>query len=165
MAAKFADVVAYFKKIATEHVEIKHTDSKKHFYRFELDEVISALCGKINYPALILESYDFNYSDSHSDNIMKRRSGAFILIDKVRDSGNYDEIHAVWDKLEGIGDDILVRIRADKAAKTEPAARDFDISESEGIPFNVKELGQYGVRFTFILKSPVNSEIDTTKWL
>jgi hypothetical protein len=165
MAAKFADVVAYFKKIATEHIEIKHTESKKHFYRFELDEVISALCSKINYPALILESYDFNYSDSHSDNIMKKRSGAFILIDKVRDSGNYEEIHTVWDKLEGIGEDILIRIRADKAAKTEAAARDFDIGESEGIPFNVKELGQYGVRFTFVLKSPVNSEIDTTKWL
>jgi hypothetical protein len=164
MAAKFSDLVSYFKKLASEHINIKHSSSKKHFYRFELDEVISAMCANINYPAMILESYDFNYSDSHSDNIMKSRSGAFILIDKVNDQGDYDKIHEVWDKMEEIGDDILIRMRADKATRNEPAVRDFDISASEGIPFNVESLGQYGVRFTFVLKSPVNSIVDATKW-
>jgi hypothetical protein len=165
MAAKFADLVSYFEKIASEHIEIKHSSSKKHFYRFELDEVITAICSNINYPALILESYDFNYGDSHSDNIMKHRSGAFILIDKVTDQGDYNKIHEVWDKMEQIGDDILVRMRSDKASRNEPAIRDFDISASEGMPFSVKSLGQYGVRFTFVLKSPVNVNIDETRWL
>jgi hypothetical protein len=165
MAAKFADLVTYFEKIATEHIEIRHTKAKSHFYRFELDEVITALCVNINYPALILEAYDFNYGDSQSDNIMKRRGGAFILIDKVTDQGDYKKIHEVWDKMEEIGDDILVRMRADKASRNEPAIRDFNISESEGIPLQVSELGQYGMRFTFVLKSPVNSVIDESKWL
>jgi hypothetical protein len=165
MAAKFSDLVSYFEKLASEHKEIKHTSAKKHFYRFELDEVITALCSNINYPALILEAYDFNYGDSQSDNIMKHRSGAFILIDKVPDQGDYNRIHEVWDKMEQIGDDILVRMRADKASRNEPAVRDFNISASEGVPFSVKSLGQYGVRFTFTLKSAVNNEIDTTRWL
>jgi hypothetical protein len=165
MGAKFADLVSYFEKIASEHIEIRHTAAKKHFYRFELDEVITALCTNINYPALILESYDFNYGDSQSDNIMKHRSGAFILIDRVPDQGDYNKIHEVWDNMEQIGDDILVRMRSDKALRNEPAVRDFNISASEGMPFNVKSLGQYGVRFTFILKSPVNNEIDNSRWL
>jgi hypothetical protein len=165
MAAKFADLVSYFEKIAAEHIEIKHTKAKCRFYRFELDEVITASCVNINYPALILEAYDFNYKDSRADNIMKSRSGAFILIDKVKDSGNYNEIHQVWDKLEAIGDDILVRMRSDKASRLVPVLRDFDISESEGVPFPVQDLGQYGVRFTFSLKSPVNVDIDNSRWL
>lgn len=165
MAAKFADLVTYFETIAAEHIELRHTAAKKHFYRFELDEVLTALCRDINYPALILEAYDFNFSDSHSDNIMKQRNGAFMIIDKISDSGNYTKIHELWDKIELIGDDILIRMRADKASRLEPAVRDFDISESHGQPLQVEELGQYGMRFTFSLKCPVNNEVDGTRWL
>jgi hypothetical protein len=165
MAAKFADLVTYFEKLAASHIDIKHTKAKKHFYRFELDEVITALCKDINYPALILEAYDFKFDDSRSDNIMKERSGAFILIDRVSDSGNYGKIHEVWDHMEEIGDDILIKIRTDKASRQEPAVRDFNIGECYGQPFSVSELGQYGMRFTFVLKSPVNNESDKSKWL
>lgn len=165
MAAKFADLVEYFKLLAEEHVDIQHSDTKKHFFRFELDEVISGLCTKLNYPALILEAYDFDYSESRSDNILKARNGAFMLIDKVSDQGDYDRIHEVWDEMEAIGDEILIRMRADKEKKTVPVLRDFVISESSGIPFDVRTTGQYGVRFTFSLRSAVNTNVDPTKWL
>jgi hypothetical protein len=165
MAAKFADLVEYFKEIAEEHVDIQHSTTKKHFFRFELDEVISGLVIKLNYPALILEAYDFDYSESRSDNILKARNGAFMLIDKVTDQGDYDRIHEVWDELEAIGDEILIRMRSDKEKKTVPVLRDFDISFSSGIPFDVRTTGQYGVRFTFSLRSAVNTNIDPTKWL
>jgi hypothetical protein len=163
--AKFADLVTYFENLAAKHVELRHTAAKKHFYRFELDEVLTALCRNINYPALILEAYDFNYTESRSDNVIKQRNGAFILIDKVTDAGDYNKIHEVWDKLEEIGNDILVKMIADKDSRLEPIIRDFDISASHGQPLMVEELGQYGMRFTFSLGSPVNNEPDETRWL
>jgi len=165
MASKFADLVTYFEKIATEHVDIHHSGTSKHFFRFELDEVLAGLTYKMNFPALILEAYDFEYSDSRSDNVIKQRNGAFIIIDKVSDSGDFARIHEVWDKCEQIGEDILIRMRRDKASRKEPVLRDFDISQSAGIPFDVRTLGHYGMRFTFSLGSAVNNEVDLTRWL
>jgi hypothetical protein len=165
MAAKFSDLVEYFEKLASEHIEIRHTEKDKHFYRFELDEVVTGMCSKIKYPAFILEGYDFSYSESNSDNIRKKRSGAFWLIDEVKDLKDFDKIHEVWDHMETIGNDILIRMKADKEGRLVPVMRDFNISDCDGIPLSVAQLGQHGVRFTFTLTSAVNGEIDTTKWL
>lgn len=165
MDNKFSDLVTYFEQIAISHVCIKHSAKDKHFYRFELDEVISGMCSSIKYPALILEGYDFNYNESNSDNIRKRRMGAFILIDHVKDIKDYNRIHQVWDEMEFIGDEILVKMKADKESRLISVLRDFSIADCEGVPFDVRQLGQYGVRFTFNLGSPVNNVVDETRWL
>lgn len=164
MAAKFSDLVNYFEQLAGQHIEIKHNGIDKHFYRFELDEVLTGLCSNLKYPALILEGYDFNYTESNSDNIRKKRSGAFILIDRVADRKDYNKIHEVWDAMEEIGDDILVKMKADKESRQVPVLRDFNINECEGVPLSVTELGQHGVRFTFSLTSAVNGEVDPERW-
>ena len=165
MAAKFSDLVEYFEKLASEHIEIKHTVKDKHFYRFELDEVLTGMCSNIKYPALILEAYDFNYSESNSDNIRKKRSGAFILIDKVSDMKDFNKIHQVWDKLELIGDDILVKMKADKESRLVPVLKEFNINECTGTPLSITELGQHGIRFSFNLGCAVNNIVDETRWL
>jgi hypothetical protein len=164
MAAKFSDLVTYFETIAKEHVDIKHSKTDPHFYRFELDEVLGGMCNNLKYPALVMEGYDFNFSDSNSDNIRKSRSGAFWLIDYVKDKKDYDAIHAAWDRMEEIGTEILVRMRTDKASRAVEVLRDFNIGESEGIPMSVMTLGQHGIRFTFSLTSAVSSNINALKW-
>lgn len=165
MAAKYSDLVDYFEMIATKHVDIGHSATVKKFYRFELDEVLTGLAAGINYPALILEAYDFNYQESSSDNIRKERSGAFMLIDIVKDLKDFDRIHEVWDAMEQIGDEILVRMKADKESRLYPVLRGFDISKCYGIPMSVAKIGQHGMRFTFSVESGVNGNLDETKWL
>ncbi len=165
MEATFNDLVDYFKSLAEKHVSIRHSALAKHFYRFELDEVITGMCSSIKYPAMILEGYDFNYIESASDNILKRRSGAFIIIDHARDTKNFDEIHEIWERCEEIGNDILIKMRTDKESGLYPVLRDFNINESEGVPFPVISLGQFGVRFSFNMTSVVNNEVDESKWL
>lgn len=162
---RFSDLVSYFEYLATNHKAIGHTASLKHFYRFELEEVLTASCMSINYPALILEGYDFSYQDAQSDNIIKTRTGAFIIIDKVKDLKNFNEIHAVWDRCEKIGDDILIRMRSDKRGRGIKVLRGFDLSDSRGSIFGVKQLGQYGIRFEFALGCVVESDIDESVWL
>jgi hypothetical protein len=164
MAAKFSDLVAYFQKIASEHVDIQHSATNKHFYRFELDEVLTGMCGNMKYPALILESYEINYSESTSDNIRKRRSGAFILLDKVKDLKDFNRVHEVWDEMEVIGDDILVKMKADKESRLVPVLRDFNINECSGTLLSIAELGQHGIRFTFNITGAQNGIVDTEKW-
>lgn len=165
MAAKFSDLISYFEQLAGEHVSIKHSALDKHFYRFELEEVLTGMARGIGCPALILEGYDFNYSESNSDNIRKKRSGAFILIDKLSDPKDFDRIHEIWDEMEEIGDDILVKMKADKESRLVPVLMGFNINECNGVPLSVAELGQHGIRVTFNLESAVNNIVDPDRWL
>jgi hypothetical protein len=165
MDAKFSDLVDYFRQIASEHKSIQHTATNKHFFRFELDEVLSGIANNLKYPAMILEGYEVDYSESSSDNISRLRSGAFWIIGKVSDIKDFDRIHQVWDECEEIGNDILVRIRADKESRTVPAVRGFDISSCIAQPLSLAATGQHGMRFTFSIRSTVNSDKDSSKWL
>ena len=163
MSASFSDIISYFKKIATEHIQIGHSIDEKHFYRFELDEVLTGL-KKINYPALILEGYKYSFEDGKSDNIIKKRSGAFILIDHLHDIGDYDAMHETWDRLEDICDDILARIKADKFNPTTKAVRDFDISSANVVLIANEQDKNYGIRCTFTISSPRSMDMDPDKW-
>jgi len=115
MAAKFSQLVTYFENLARTHVDIGHTDQEKHFFRMEVDEVLAGINRTdVKYPFLILEGYGYDFTDSKSDNLLKNRSGAFMLLDHVSDSSDFEAIHAVWDHMEEIGDEILVRMKTDK---------------------------------------------------
>ncbi|MPL77620.1 hypothetical protein SDC9_23477 [bioreactor metagenome] len=163
MRTTFSELVTYFKELATNHKEIRHSETEKHFYRFEVDEVLTGI-NKLKYPAFILEGYRFTYKDMKADNPVKKRQGAFILLDHVGDPGNHDKIHEVWDRLEEIGDDILSRINADKRDKTSPV-RDFDLESVEGSLLATELGNHYGIRFTFDIDCRYSREVDPEKWL
>ena len=161
MSAKFSDIITYFRKLASEHISIQHSDVEKHFYRFELEEVLSSL-KKINYPALILEGYRYRLTDDKSDNPMKNRSGAFIILGHLKDIGDYDAMHELWDSQEEICDDIVARIKADK--RIEAAVRDFDLNSVEVTLIANENDRNYGIRCTFTISSPMPMDVDPTKW-
>ncbi len=162
----FTDLIDYFETIATEHTMIRHTESEKHFFRFEIDEVLGGLNRMdISFPMLILEGYSFNFTDNRSDNVIKNRSGAFVLLGRIKDRSDYGNVHDVWDELEEIGDDILARIRSDKESRLVPVVRDFNI-EQVNASLIMNEIGNHaGIRYTFTMASPLNIEVDTTKWI
>jgi hypothetical protein len=161
MSAKFSDIVAYFKQLASEHIAIQHSESEKHFYRFELEEVLSTL-GKVNYPALILEGYRYRLIDNKSDNVMKERSGAFIILGQLKDIGDYDAMHELWDSQEVICDDIIARIKADK--RIVAAVRDFDLNSVEVALIANDTDRNYGIRCTFAISSARPMDVDPDKW-
>jgi hypothetical protein len=163
-ATRFKGLVSYFRELAEKHVAIQHTTTKKHFYRFELDEVLTGL-KNINYPALILEAYSIGYSDNKSDNVMKHRNGSFILLGHVADKGDFEAIHDLWDELETIGDDILAKIREDKRNSAVKIVKDFNIESVEvGIIANMVG-NDYGLRYSFTLTSAAPVDVDETRWL
>lgn len=162
MTSKFSELVSYFESIARQHIQIRHSENEKHFFRYEVEEVLSGI-NDINYPALIMEGYKFGFEDQKSDNPLKTKSGAFMLLDHVPDIGDYDRIHSVWDTMEEIGDDILARIRHDKRIAGSPV-RDFDLESVEG-QLIATELGNhYGIRFTFTVKCSFAHSMDPSKW-
>ena len=162
----FSNLIAYFENIARMHVGIQHTDHSKHFFRFELDEVLNGINRTdVAYPMLILEGYSYDYTDNKSDNIIKNRSGAFILLDHCPDISDYGKVHEIWDYLETIADDILVKIKTDKRNPLTPVVRGFEFSNVES-KLIANEIGNsIGLRVTFTISSPVSSDVDTSRWL
>lgn len=163
MASTFSDIVEYFRKIAVEHISIGHRDIEKHFYRFEIDEVLTGL-KKINYPALILEGYAYSLLDNKSDNVIKRRNCAFMLLGHLSDIGDFDAMHELWDAQEQICDDIVAMMKADKRNPECSAVRDFDLN-SVDVKLIANEMDKnYGIRCTFTVSSSRSMEVDPNKW-
>lgn len=164
--AKFSQLVTYFENLARTHKDIRHSDSEKHFFRMEVDEVLAGINRTdVKHPFLILEGYGYDFTDNKSDNLLKNRSGAFILLDHVSDPSNFDAIHDVWDRMEEIGDEILVRMKADKRNPATPAIRNFEFSSSEATLIANQMDGNYGIRYTYTLTSPRSNEVNPDKWI
>lgn len=143
-----------------------HTEAEKHFFRFELDEVLQGINRTdVAYPMLILEGYNYNYTDNNSDNILKNRNSAFILLDHCPDLSDYQQVHETWDKLEAIADDILIRIKSDKCNPNAKVVRGFEFSNVES-NLIANEIGNaIGIRITFTMSSPVQTQVDKNRWL
>ncbi len=160
---KFSAIVSYFEDLASRHVAIQHSESKKHFFRFELDEVLTGKASRMNYPAFILEGYRYDFKDNASDNPVKVRQGAFILAQHIPDPGDFDYIHQVWDELEEISDDILKKMRADRRNPASPI-RYFDIETAEGMLVSTEFGNLYGIRVTFTVNCQFSFDVDPEKW-
>jgi hypothetical protein len=162
----FSDLIAYFESLATRHRDIRHSQHEKHFFRFEVDEVLAGINRTdVSYPMLVLEGYNFDFTDKQSDNLIKNRSGAFILLGMVSDITDYGQVHQVWDALERIGDDIIARIRHDKQSRLVPVVRDFNL-ESVQASLLVNAYGNNaGIRYTFTISSPEPFAMNPEKWL
>lgn len=163
--AKFSDLITYFENMARLHKDIAHTDSEKHFFRMEVDEVLAGINRTdVNYPMLILEGYSFDFTDNLSDNILKNRRGAFILMDHVADMSDYDEIHEKWDELEVIGDEILAKIRSDKRNPATPVVRSFDFNAIE-VSLIMNEINKgVGIRYQYTVTGTAPMVVDDDKW-
>jgi hypothetical protein len=161
---KFSDLVSYFEYLAKNHKSIGDTDDERHFFRYELEEVLTSLGNNVNFPAMILEGYDFDYTDAASDNVIKNRNGAFMIIDREGDENNWDRIHELFDSCEEIGDEVVMRILSDKRNRNVPVVRNFEIWAVQGNMIANRAEGYYGIRYTFSLQSPRNNETDATKW-
>jgi len=118
----------------------------------------------INYPAFILEGYRFSLIDKQSDNVLKERTGAFILLDHLSDVSDYDAMHELWDRLESICDDIIARVKADKYNATAKAVRDFDLNNIEFALIANENDRNFGIRCTFTIASPFSTTVDTSMW-
>ncbi len=163
-STKFSAIVAFFKMLAEKHVSIKHSETEKHFFRLEMDEVMTSLPEIACFPLLIMESYRYNLHDFKSDNPIKKREGAFMLMEKISDPGDFDEIHAKLDQLEEIGDDIIARIKAEKRELLSPV-RDFNISTVEATIISFMGPNTIALRYTYEIDSRFNDDVNPAKWI
>jgi hypothetical protein len=157
------DYVAYFENLARMHEQILHTDSEKHFFRLDPDEYLIGLKSDVNYPALMLESYDCDFTDREANSILKTINGAFAILKHLDEEGDTASMHLIWDECEQIGLDILVRAYNEKYIRTGLIVNlDFNTVNMQLLHNEADRA--YGCRFTFSILVRQNHMIDNSKW-
>jgi hypothetical protein len=110
-----------FREQARCHVDIQHSPQECRFLRMtlstdpvaqhlDLQEFNNSLKSRLKLKpgrfALVLQSYEADYTDNGGDHRTKQFIGAIIILGQVK-PGDYDEQEAVQDKTEEIGEDIM----------------------------------------------------------
>jgi hypothetical protein len=157
------DYVSYFEGLAKTHESILHNDSEKHFFRLDPEEYLVGLKSDVNYPALMLEGYDCNFTDREANSILKSINGAFAIIKHLEEEGDTAGMHEIWDECEQIGLDILVRTYNEKYVRTGIIIKlDFNTVNMQLLANEADRA--YGCRFTYSLIVRQNHLIDNSKW-
>ncbi|MEG0796414.1 MAG: hypothetical protein RR397_07945 [Odoribacter sp.] len=154
MDQKYTDIGNYFESLSQLHPGIKT------FCRYELDELLDKDVSISDYPALILEGFDFNFSGSGADNILKSRNGAFCIVD-VCDIFDPVKRTESLERAEIIAEQILLKMVKDKRDRV-PLLTSFDISSAEGMHFVNPALGYIFCRISFSFKTKIKE--DTAVW-
>lgn len=159
-----SDLSNYFLSIAIQNFDIKHTEKECHFIKRSLDDILLDMRSEdLYFPLLNLEPWDFDFTDSDSDNLQKNRHIAFSVILQLSDKENATEKFECWEKSENIGDEILVKILFDKSER-HPFLSDFKISDTKAIPFENRKDGLIGFRYEISLSNLRNNDINPSKW-
>lgn len=115
---RHSEYTSFFRQLAMEHIDIKHSADECRFLRLILSsdplqrimdarEFYDSLRDRLHPGyAMILISYDADYTDNNGDQKEKEYNGSFIILNSVP-MGDYDALEAVLDKTEEIGEDIM----------------------------------------------------------
>jgi len=158
-----SDYVGYFENLARVHRDILHTDSEKHFFRLDPEEYMISLTSEVNYPCLMLESYDCTFFDRETNNILKNINGAFAILKHLENEQDKNEVHEIWDECERIGTEILVRIYNEKFTRQNIVIK-LDFNSVVMQPLANEPGRAYGMRFTYTVAVRQTHIIDNSKW-
>lgn len=138
----YLDYTAYFEQIAVDL--LGHSSQEKHFFRKGLEEFLNGLSTQVNYPALLLEKYDFSFTDNGADNVMKERTIAFTICDHAADIEDYDRIDEIMSFTEGVVDKIYNRMRKDMSPPQHAFLKNASLGSMRVTPVENKGDGNYG---------------------
>lgn len=132
---------------------IGHTEDKKHIFRKGVVEFLEGLTDEVNYPALLIEQSDFSYEDGLSDNIMKTRKLAFMVVDHAPDAYDTEAIDVKQEQCEIIADKILNKLQEAKHYPQSDYLHGFSFNNAEGSEIRNMADSNYGVMIEITLSS------------
>ena len=107
------DYTSYMRSLAEKHTSIRHTKEEKHFFRGELEEFWEQFRSMVNFPCLITEKSELEYSGLVGQ-MTKRRMTSFLVVDRYDQHDDYDEILLKMSNCENIAEQIMGRMITDE---------------------------------------------------
>lgn len=163
MSIKFTEYCEYFENIAINHKSFRHQDTQKHFFKMEMEDLLQASLNNDNYPALVLEGYDINYAENGADNYTKSRTPGLIILVKVSDFTDLEEIAQAYDTAEALMDDVINLILQHAQAMTHAVVQYIDFNSINSMQFTDGN-GGFGYRITFTMVSAHDRSVNTDNW-
>lgn len=153
----------YFENLTQKHRDIAHSKSNKRFFRLELEDILlDKLKHVVYYPFIALERMDFKYLGNPGQK-GKRKTIAFDIVDKCDNTS--EKINAVYDKLEDIADDFILKIWYDSKTSAFPFEDiDWNSIDAAQIPYNETNR-LIGIRIVFDALIPISNDVNVNKWL
>lgn len=146
----------YIESLARSHRMVAHSETEKHFFRGELEEFYMDLRNRVNFPAVIAESWEIAFTQGS-----KERETSFIIAAAYTESKNWGNIYAALDLCERIGDEFLRRILAD----TDDGGICADVELLSAVPMLDEQHLYVGVRYTIRFSCPFNPDPDEEAWV
>lgn len=163
MAGTYQALKTYIEDMCKNHVDILHTAEEEHFFMIGLEEILTKIRSSVNFPAVFLADYDYSFTDDHSDNVLKNRSFALVFLDHCADSDDYDEIAAIYDRMEQVADDFINRMYQDKNDRSHSFLKDLDLSTINAVQFQAPD-NNFGVWLPVMAVSTHNILVNNEKW-
>lgn len=145
----------YLESLAAGHVLISHTASEKHFFRGELEEFYMDLRNKVKFPALIAESYELQFEEDR-----KIRESSFIVAVNYTEAKKWDAIYTAMNLCERIGDELIRKMITD----ADNGVLCANVTPLTAIPMLNEQHLYAGIRYTFQISTPFETDIDTAMW-
>jgi hypothetical protein len=154
----------FFRTMATHHLSIRHREEESHFARMNLSahpmlaredikEFLKSLRNKLNFPALLLNTYQAK-ADAQDSYDAKRKviQGEFFILDRVRKE-DFDHQDDIFQATEEIGTDILSFLGEYYEASPQEGYFEWNDSMMEKIS-NLEVDNLAGTKFYFTLSIP-----------
>lgn len=167
MNTTLLDFITYLEGLAAAHVEIAHNAATHPaFIKFyDADDIQGTVRHKVKHlPCVMVKDYDFSYRDNKSDNLHKVREIEFIVIDKLGRNVAAEDVYAVWNRTEEIGEEMVIRMVDDKRNRRNQAVINFDLNAVRGVPVDVGAGSLFGTSFSIPVSSVRSNDPDKTKW-
>ena len=96
----YKDLQVYFENLATNHASVLHTPEDAHFFKSDINEILSGIRDRVNFPCVIMADYDYSFVDNDSDNYHKKRAIALVFLKHCSDADDFQAIRDIYSEME-----------------------------------------------------------------
>ncbi len=151
----YGELTEYFEQIAVQHKLLKHSDIEPHFFRVNIEDVISGFKNNLNFPFVFLELPESRLHGETLDNVFLSRYAALTFLDKVAPGDRPGELDT-YSRMELLGLDFLSRVKRDYTNFTNRQIPKMEWNDIRIFKIGPMHHNCYGMRFEIAIGEPAN---------
>ncbi|MDX9907045.1 MAG: hypothetical protein RBS55_10705 [Bacteroidales bacterium] len=160
--------VQYFEKLASEHKDILHSPTSRHFFMMDINELLSATNSTARYPAIVMLKLSGKAIDKKEDNRLITIEGGFLVLDHCKNIDDFAAELEIFQKTFAIGMQMISRIAYDRQQPvpySSKAIPDFNPDSVRWEMIGPVFENHFGIIFRFPVNLIAEMEYDSEKWI
>lgn len=155
------DFTAYIRDLCKRHVDVKHTDTEKHFIELRAEAQFTSK--SLRLPVVAIDKLQLTYK-GQNDSLRKDRYIEILFLDKCADGSNTDKIQDIQDRMESICEDFINKMREDKKSRKIDFLKNLIIGDIQVFQIENKNASLYGAMMSFSFDLPYSGVLRSGKF-